>query len=563
MPKTYLEFTKKLREEIWHFPGENKTLVRAHNAYFIAAMIDLQTWVPELQINNAKVWPFCSTYQDCGRTVIDAPVGVVKRIFTIVNDDWCNRVPYNSVSFEQLNCFTEGNPNKAVSEGAEQQQGIRLADASTDYTSGDTLWRARVGVWAINRHRLYISPWLNSNEKLVVEFDGEKIVWEDTDILDTDWWDPKVEEAIKDYVQWQHYHRHTTDVMSAQKHKVAYDTGLAEIIWRFAQRTKQQAKTCCDAMYLPTAADLAADNVVEEGETVIVANVADYGDGGAAAAVVAAMVMGWNPNWGTTNGDNWYGDSLDPADFETDAAMMYRDLIYPYHSFQTPKLTSLATASAFFPAFGDHDRDPVGRLAIELALFNIPKVLRNGVFQPSTGYYSVRPFNGFVEHFMFDDGYDQDDVLVQADGNDLNSAQAVWLQTALARSTARWKIVHFGVCGYTSRVDLTANPAFTGDGTKSYAAIRRIINSLKGWGADLALMGDVHAYERFNVMGFPVINNGAGGRPMFSIGAPVPFSVKQFVERQGAGRMTITCNSLLWEFFDSLETVQDTLTLTK
>jgi hypothetical protein len=312
----------------------------------------------------------------------------------------------------------------------------------------------------------------------------------------------------------------------------------------------------------PCGYDQQCDPAEQEEETIIFANIGDYGNGDVNMRNVSILVNEWGADWLTTNGDNWYGGILSPANFETAATKWYRDFIYPYLSFEDPKLTTEALVNRFFPAIGNHDRDPAGHLPTVLAMCHFPKVLRGGTLVPSTGYYNVRPLNGFVEHFFFDTGY-VGETNMQADGNDVNTIQGLWLEAALRASTARWKIVHMHHPGYTSDVNTSGSPVLAPDGTNSYAAMRRIINKLKLWGADLVLCGHVHSYERLDVMGLPVIVNGAGGVSLDVVGTPVPFSRFIYDGGYGAGRATVTCDSLLWEFISVDGVVLDTLELTK
>lgn len=561
MQKSWGSIIAEARAELWTFPGEAKPLIASHTKYFHLAAMDLQHWIPELQVNNTSQHPFCSTYFDCGKTVVEAPIGVVKRVYTVVGEEWCDRVYYDANDYCEVECWARNLLTFTTPDNdgmAKLPMGFRFAEASSDSTCG----RARIGIWGLHRGRLHVAPWLQSNETLVVEWDGIKKEWSAEDQLETDLWDDRVINAIKMFVKWYHEKFHGCDPQKKLDAERDYNNERADLIHYFAEIARARGDVaCCDGR-LATSAEIEDDDA-ELDQTVIIANIADFGDGGTNMQSVATLVNSWEPDWVTTNGDNWYGSLVSPADFEAKSSKWYRDFIYPYLSFEDPKLTSEAVINRFFPAFGDHDYDPSGRLAIELALLHVPKVTRGGLLVPSTGYYSVRPLNGFVEHFMFDQGYNQADVLIQADGNDVGSIQAVWLELALKRSTARWKVVHIGACGYTSKLSAGTAPTYVGDGTQSYAAIRRIINKLKLWGADIVFCGDVHNYERLNVMGLPVINNGSGGSALLGLGTAVPFSVFRNNSVYGAVKCTATCDSFTSEFYSSAGVLIDSLELTK
>lgn len=311
---------------------------------------------------------------------------------------------------------------------------------------------------------------------------------------------------------------------------------------------------CCQAAGYNAGTDPDVDEMV-------FAVIGDYGNrssdtgGVVGKEAVADLVKSWDPEYICTNGDNWYGSSSTQSDWEARAASIYRNYIYPYIGAES----SSASHSNFYPGTGNHDRDPVGHKQ-SFSWFNYPQVYRNGSWQASTGYYSVR--RGIVEHFFYDSGYDSSQVNQQADGNDLLSAQAIWLQTSLAASNARWKIVHCHHPGYTSFESAASQPTLVGNGYLAYTAIRNLTNVLRGWGADVLFHGHIHNYERLNVGGLPVLVNGAGGREIEDFGTPIDESIYRF-EGFGAHKGTATCERLTLEFFDADGVLKDTLILTK
>ena len=95
---SYQDFRQKLRREIWpSTPGEAANLVDQHNTWFLEAMANAGKWVKCLQDNHTDVHPFCSTFVECGKTVVPAPIGHMRRVYTIANGEWCDpdtRVPH-------------------------------------------------------------------------------------------------------------------------------------------------------------------------------------------------------------------------------------------------------------------------------------------------------------------------------------------------------------------------------------------------------------------------------------------------------------------------------------
>jgi hypothetical protein len=84
-----------------------------------------------------------------------------------------------------------------------------------------------------------------------------------------------------------------------------------------------------------------------------------------------------------------------------------------------------------------------------------------------------------------------------------DSEQALWLQSALAASTAPWQIVYFHHPPWSS-------------GT--HGSSDWMDWPFAEWGADLVLMGHEHNYERLVVDGLPAIISGHGGVPLRAMG---------------------------------------------
>lgn len=237
---TYLELTTQLRDELF-FGEEQENLVAAHSNFFQQAMYDLQRAVPCYRFGNKDVYPHCATYFECGMTVIPAPRGEIVEVYTIdkINpttgledataaDDWCSKVFYHPVRYCELQsfrCLCERASTASILDvadsiaslwwgvyrikhayprptdvGVEEQpiltEGRHYPQASTD------AGRSPGGRFAIERGRIYVAPWIQSTESLVVKWNGIKRKWSDADFVDDD---PKVLQAIRLNVAIQHY----------------------------------------------------------------------------------------------------------------------------------------------------------------------------------------------------------------------------------------------------------------------------------------------------------------------------------------------------------------------
>ena len=232
------DLKSELRPLCWP-EGESENLLAVHDAFFNEAIYDLVKFVPCFSYPHSDVYEHCATYFSCGMTVLPKPAGAITRLYVIdridpetgledpdADEDHCTKVEYHQVSFEQLQRYVHVcercNASPAVAdelltsifgifrrkrryprptdEGFEDQPplppGFHYPQASTD-ASG----RSPGGVWAIHRGRVYISPWIQSTESVVVEWVGLKSKWGDADTVDDD---IKFKQAMRLHVLMQH-----------------------------------------------------------------------------------------------------------------------------------------------------------------------------------------------------------------------------------------------------------------------------------------------------------------------------------------------------------------------
>lgn len=555
MQKTWGDIIAEARGEIWTFPGEAKPLIAPHTKYFHLAAMDLQHWIPELQVNNATQLKFCATYFNCGLTVAEAPIGLVKRVYTVANEEFCDQVTYDGVEYEDVECWSKNLLTYNVPDATglrDLPMGFRDADSSSDSTCG----RARRGIWARHRQRLYVAPWIQSNETLVVEWDGVKKEWNDADVLDTDLWDDRVINAIKMFVKWYHEKFHGCDAQKKLDCERDYANERADLIHYFAEITKERGEKFCRNERLPTAAELQDDVTPSAPVPLVIATVGDYAsnvsetpgttgvdpaasDGLQYRDEIAALVDSWNPIKFVGVGDIWYGSTSTLADLLARTPAVYQTYV---------------DDGRYLPVIGNHDRDPVGHLPIILDYFTFPQIQTASGLVDSPGYYSVL-VDPRVEIFVLDTGYNSSQVNQQADGVTETSKQAAWLQVALARSMATFKLVFGHHDPYTSFRSGATGPTLSNDGFLGYPEIRW---PLKEWGAHAYFNGHIHAYERIEVNGFPYFTVGTGGREIKSFDEDnlYPGSEVRYAG-YGAIKVTIGCDLMTVEFISRDGTVVD------
>lgn len=234
---TFESLKAELRPLLWP-EGEAENLVAIHDAFFNEALYDLCKFVPCYGYPHSDVYPHCASFFNCGRTVLPKPAGSVIRVYTVdkLNDqgqedadaeeDHCATVDYHQVSFEMLQRYVQVCERCNASLPAQDEiltaifgvfrvkrryppptdvgfedqpplpPGFHYPQAATD-ASG----RSAGGVWAIKNGKIYIAPWIQSTESVVVEWVGLKSKWGDADEIEDD---IKFKQAVRVHVAMQH-----------------------------------------------------------------------------------------------------------------------------------------------------------------------------------------------------------------------------------------------------------------------------------------------------------------------------------------------------------------------
>jgi hypothetical protein len=276
---TFADLIAALQPILWPV-GEAQNLVGPHRQMVIEALIDLQQWVECLQVNNTQVVPQCNTLFKCGYTVTDAPRGRIKRLYVIdqINQttgkedptapvDWCSAVDYRPVDYADLNryvsqtlagkldngfwgwcginlagivafpaCwftkYTYPPPTDAgLAQAPPLPQGYHYPQTSTDEPNGV---RAQYGMWAVRGGQIFVAPWIQSTETIIIEWDGIKRTWNDLDQVDDD---PNLQKAVEQYVRWQHALKYDHDYEAAQAAVQSYNDFRANLMYECRQET--------------------------------------------------------------------------------------------------------------------------------------------------------------------------------------------------------------------------------------------------------------------------------------------------------------------------------------
>jgi hypothetical protein len=158
-------------------------------------------------------------------------------------------------------------------------------------------------------------------------------------------------------------------------------------------------------------------------------------------------------------------------------------------------------SNRFFPAPGEQDWTG-GNCDVFLDYFTLPGNER---------YYDF--VRGHVHFFALDS------AAAEPDGVDVHSAQAAWLQGALAASTSAFNVVYFQRPPFSSGV---------------HGSVEVMQWPFATWGASLVLAAHDRSYERLEVDGIPYLVDGLGGAPLTPIKAPLVFSKVRYNVGHGA-----------------------------
>ena len=494
----------------------------------VDGLFELQRGGRRLQQHHRDIIPFCATLFECssGLTVASAPRGRITRVVTLADDcceahyHYTDRLPaLQEWSGEFVERYAR--PNRE----ADLPIGVASASAERDKDAG----RARFGFFTLYQGRLYLGPWIQSTERIGVDWEGYKRSWLESDEVDDD---PELFRAVCNYGWWEYLKRWpeyaNTDLRQLEAAEAAWLEARANLIidenlesvpdtpeMVFPSR-RRLACTSCTEVYPcddPTAGSEASDS------SQVFAVVSDFGtDLPEDPEEVAALVAGWSPQFIATTGDNIQEDAGEGD---------YVELVKPlYGAYITGHLAS----TRFFPALGNHDLNDAS-LADYQAFFTLPGNER---------YYQVR--RGFVELFILNSNSSE------PAGRSSTSAQAKWLEAMAALSSAPWKIALFHHPPYSS-VDGAAVAALQWD--------------FKKLGLDLVLSGHAHVYERLVVNGLTYLVCGLGGAALTSFGTVSPYSQYRYASEHGALKITASCQQLLIEPTNTDGNVIETVTLTK
>lgn len=200
------------------------------------------------------------------------------------DDDWCSKVYYEQVEYSHIeryvracnNCSKNSIwqvANALVSNIFGHWRRKRRYNPPTDIgfeslpvlppgfhypqTSTDAGGRSRGGVYAIKHGRIYIAPWIESTESVVVEWNGVKTNWTATDLV-TD--DPKFIEAVRLLVGIQHYMHYEDNEKRLKDFQTKMYGGRSESGLMITGVQRELIVACRDKIRVRTAAEIGSND---------------------------------------------------------------------------------------------------------------------------------------------------------------------------------------------------------------------------------------------------------------------------------------------------------------
>lgn len=108
--------------------------------------------------------------------------------------------------------------------------GYHFAQADTDRRT-----RSKAGLWAIERGKLYLVPWIQSTEKVVIKWDGIKREWNDDDPIDSD---PLLLQAVTEWVRADHAKNFERDYEAAAAALGAYTDARSRMAYECREENR-------------------------------------------------------------------------------------------------------------------------------------------------------------------------------------------------------------------------------------------------------------------------------------------------------------------------------------
>lgn len=248
--KTFDIFVANITQTI--FPeGEPENLLANHRRYIIDSLIDLQQKVPCLRTQHRDRHSMADTYLDCAASVLSAPRGFISQIYAVTQDNCCAKRHFQPIDHDEMrqlladnqNCGTLLDPTYyyyVEDYGYLDYPAYGCLYYGDSSGATDTAYRPGTSFVSLHNGLLYLFPWLQSNEVLVVEWDGIKRSWKDIDEVT---WDREVQDAAEHFLSFKSALREDCDPQKLQLERGLYDQLVAKQIWQCRKERRIERRT--------------------------------------------------------------------------------------------------------------------------------------------------------------------------------------------------------------------------------------------------------------------------------------------------------------------------------
>ena len=246
---TYAEFSTAVRQAV--FPdGEPENLIDRHKNYLLDAVIKIQQRVAYWQQRHTEIIPFEQTLWNCGATAFSAPRGFIKSCSTVNSSDYCGRIYLDPISHEEMKRIMRDQQDCGCSidepYGYYEAAGVYVPFGTLPlgfaYAEDDTdkSCRATSGQYTLKDCQIWVWPNIQSTESIILEWDGLKRSFSDSDTVD---FDREFTEAAELYVESQAAKHDDKDHETANGIMAEFNDKIGDMIWQHKaeQRLPQPA----------------------------------------------------------------------------------------------------------------------------------------------------------------------------------------------------------------------------------------------------------------------------------------------------------------------------------
>jgi len=459
----FKDLRQKVSLTLWP-DGEPETLFEAVTLKVEEALADLQRYLPGTRLRQRSIYPQSSTYFSCGLTVLPKPNGFIDKVYTGCYDaqagtvGYCSRLELAKSDYDNLEKWSRRFYllTKDVVVDTSHFGPIQDAEfATVEFSYPSKLYdskfgRAIIGKYAIHNNKIYVAPYIQSDECVIVEWNGIKTEWNDADdiiIKDEVTLVAFVANYVGRYVSLMLDNGAKFPIYNSDYREKRADLMLDETEEQFIKNYKFDyhidlaLNSECGVNRITTdeVIDYGKDPILRESAFAILGD--PQQDTTALRAIQSLITNIYKPSIILTTGDNDELENLGgSAPYSRTAIKYFSGYILNNEIAELSK----NTANFFWPIKGNHDISQSNDFEnIFKAIFSVSS---NQLFRKT--YYDL--FAGPCHFIMLD-----------TSNGSLSDEQKSWLKYRLGLSTSTWRIIltHFPVYASSDTNHDMINPA--------------------------------------------------------------------------------------------------------